>query len=831
MKRVEDLLQGSVQMFNIYRLCFIGLAGMILQAAPDQAPASATSTQNKAGSAPVTYSSLPKTPQTLTSALWRVDHGFTSVIQLKNIRTADSIVVTPILYMADGKSYQLPAVPLAASESKTINVNQALAAAPAKIAADVSSFGSAALSYVGNIGAVNAAMTMVNPTASLSYTWQMQFSMSGTASVQTLEGLWWRHDEGVDGFVAISNSTSQEKEVMLQMITEESRQLPAQSLRVAAYSTQMLQLETISDDPMNKKRTGGIRIQFEGQLGDINVAGGLANWDEGYSAAMPFWTTMESMPKKSAMGSMAMANSTPAAAPVALSNAGLMLGSPDPMMNFPAGTIFTPYLAVRNTTSRPIALSLAVYLPTGQSLSAPAEVLSPYQAEQLDMKKVLKSMGLERASGTIDLVVSYSGQIADIIEAAGSVDQSGTYVFEVPARTAETSLSKEVPYWSTANGSDTMVTVWNSSSTAEDVTLTLRFLGGAGHYVIPVHLEPYASSNFDVMELIMSQQPDSDGNLIPAGATEGGMTLANAKGPNLPITANMTVGIFDVATATCYYSCIGCDGYYQTYLSPNSLSIQVGTQSQITDYGEMNTGAIYGVGASWSSTNSSIVSIDGSGNAAGNAIGSVDIAAGAYLAPETEVCAYNPSCYSVGDENFEATGTASVNCNFPTGETTQFYQWGDNDPSAGYSPAIAEFYQTLTPTANYSGLTTITEGNASTATDSCWFNGAIQSYGPPVQYASPVYGDSGSSWTVSGAAWGNDLVGLGYTLFASYQTSLPQRGLTSCGITMFQTLTAACSNGTTQPFDGTVVLNILVTGGGVSITREGVNAARNLIGQ
>ena len=91
------------------------------------------------------------------------------------------------------------------------------------------------------------------------------------------------------------------------------------------------------------------------------------------------------------------------------------------------------------------------------------------------MKRVLAEVGLGDYSGTINLAVSYTGQTADIVEASGSVDQTSTYVFEVPARSAESSLSKETPYWSTANGADTMVSLWNPSDKSEDVLMTLYF--------------------------------------------------------------------------------------------------------------------------------------------------------------------------------------------------------------------------------------------------------------------------------------------------------------------------------------------------------------------
>lgn len=176
-------------------------------------------------------------------------------------------------------------------------------------------------------------MTLMNAPATLSYTWQMQFANSGSAGMQMLEGLWWRHDDGVEGFLSVSNSTSQDKETTLQMFGPHGRKLDAQPLWVPAHSTKMVDLAAMmADDAGEEWRAGGIRVEFEGRLADINVAGGLVNWNEGYSAVMPFWMSM--------MGS----DTAMPASLQTLSNVGLMIGAPGPMMNFPAGTIFTPYL-------------------------------------------------------------------------------------------------------------------------------------------------------------------------------------------------------------------------------------------------------------------------------------------------------------------------------------------------------------------------------------------------------------------------------------------------------------------------------------------------------
>jgi hypothetical protein len=86
---------------------------------------------------------------------------------------------------------------------------------------------------------------------------------------------------------------------------------------------------------LNAADAGGLRIQYTGLPGEINVVGGMES-QQGYSATMPVW-----MPPMASM---------PASA-VTLGHPGLMVGTPDPVMGFPASTRFSPYLNRLDPTS------------------------------------------------------------------------------------------------------------------------------------------------------------------------------------------------------------------------------------------------------------------------------------------------------------------------------------------------------------------------------------------------------------------------------------------------------------------------------------------------
>jgi hypothetical protein len=70
-----------------------------------------------------------------------------------------------------------------------------------------------------------------------------------------------------------------------------------------------------------------------------------------------------------------------------------------------------------------------------------------------------------------------------LLLAAGSVDQTNNYVFEVIPRGIGESASKSLPYWSTGNGDETIVTLRSPADEAQYLVFELFFSGG--HYALP----------------------------------------------------------------------------------------------------------------------------------------------------------------------------------------------------------------------------------------------------------------------------------------------------------------------------------------------------------
>jgi IPT/TIG domain len=558
---------------------------------------------------------------TLYTGFWRTDGSFVSTIRVKNVLAVAPIDVTPVLFMADGTPHMLSSVHIAVSGVATVNVNDALAKVPSSIARHVSQFGSAALIYsYPSPGHVTAQVAAIDASRSLSYTYPFAASMNMPRhdSKQILEGLWWKHDSGVTGFVTLSNTTDQQQIALLTSV-HPGNNLNSQQVTLAPHSTQMLKLEDITTDASSPdNRAGGIRVEYEGSQGNILVTGALANESEGYSANMPFW------PRD-------MSSSSPT--PTTYASAGLMLGKPDPMMmpGFPKETTLSAYLSLRNTTEKPLDVALQLNYMSAMGMEGsmpvtrnlPAQHLAPFEARQVDLQGPLNAAGLKNFSGSINLSLSFTGKGGDLVLATGSVDQTGTYVFEVEPESVDTFRSKNATYWGVAQGNDTMFTLWNPTSTPQHILVTFYYGDGSGKYTLPVHLDAQASTMIDMAMLIAEIKPDADGNIIPPSVTEGSAQFASAKGRNEKISIVIASGIYNVSTATCYCNCITCCAASNFAITPNPIICPVGGSIALSASAvDCNGYSVYG---NYSSSNTAVITFDSSGNAYGVSVGQATI--------------------------------------------------------------------------------------------------------------------------------------------------------------------------------------------------------------
>jgi Bacterial Ig-like domain (group 2) len=410
----------------------------------------------------------------------------------------------------------------------------------------------------------------------------------------------------VGGFVSFANSTGKTVSVSFQVIGSEGATLPPQSLSLPAYSTRMLDLDRLTLGLHGlENQAGGIRVQWQGSAADLAVNGGLENAREGFSSDMQFWSH----------------DLMAAPAPSTMAAVGMMTGDPDPSLGYPAGTRFTPYAVLRNSTSRPLSVKLAVYEANGtQSFPLPLQVLKPLETVRVDVTPWLADAGRAYKSWALNLVLTYTGRKGDLVVDTGSLDQAGRYNMPVLVQPLDESLSQESPFWTVADEWDTMYLLWNWTDKAEDVVVTFYWSDGSGHFKLPVHLEAGGSATIDMAKVIARGQPDADGNVIPARVRQGSAIFASPKGVTSPISLAVWGVHFNARLGVAEACCLPCGGYSEVVLSFSTsdnpiggFDSVVGQSIQLYALAIFFNGTVYNItgSATWSTTDTSVATVAG----------------------------------------------------------------------------------------------------------------------------------------------------------------------------------------------------------------------------
>ncbi len=231
--------------------------------------------------------------------------------------------------------------------------------------------------------------------------------------------------------------------------------------------------------------------------------------------------------------------------------------------------------------------------------------------------------GLKDFNGSVNLILDTKAQAGGLLMSSGSVDQKNTYVFEVMPHGVVEGAAKELCYWSTGNGDDTMVTLWNPADEPQDLSFTLFYTGG--QYVYPIYLGPRETRTMNVSDIVHTSIPDAAGNVIPAGLTEGSAEIAGSLGEQQQILLSLDVATYNVRKATCGVVCWECDGIVYAAIDLSPFAVAVGGTTGETFYETSNTGNQYGASASWRSSSTSIATVNTTGVVAGVSTGSLTL--------------------------------------------------------------------------------------------------------------------------------------------------------------------------------------------------------------
>jgi hypothetical protein len=592
----------------------------------------------------------PAVPRSMMGGLWMTDANFKSSIYLTNNVAVSALTVTPALYLSNGKRLNLPAVSLEPSGTAVISINDALR--NQGIAPWATLIGYVELDYSWPWDALCATVDSVDVVHSTIFDFSLHSQRSAqnrhgaaTTSAQSaniVNGMWWKEESSVSGFVALSNTSEDPVTSTVRLSDALGKILGEHSLTILPHHTKRLNLGELQR--MGEGSSGGLQVTYDGPEGAMMVNGGLEDPSVGYSSHILFVASAE--PKAASMRSYAAA--------------GLMVGAADPMMLFPAGTVFRPYSVLRNVSSQPLSVTPVLWWMEGSAHSArlPQFRLGPGETRNLALQPQITATMGRNFNGSINLILEAEGDSQSLLMASGSVDQKNTYIFETRPHMIEETASRSLAYWSTGNGDDTMVTLWNPTDESQEFVFTLFFAGG--HYRYPVHLGPRATQVFNVSEIIHNQIPDDEGNVIPATVHEGSARIAGSRGDNQHVLLVVDAGVYNVRKATCHVTCVTCDGSTSLQALANPFAVAVQGSYQMSFTSTWNTGTKYDLTrtSSWSSDHTNLATVGaGTGLVAGVAAGAVTITAQNSLEPMyLHECLEGASCN--GDQLFGGSDPA-----------------------------------------------------------------------------------------------------------------------------------------------------------------------------
>ena len=430
---------------------------------------------------------------------------------------------------------------------------------------------------------------------------------------------------------------------------------------------------------------GGLEISYTGGAESLLFSGNVEDAAVGYSARLPLTMAMEEM------AGLAPA---PASQTCKVASAGLMVGAPDPMEGFPSTVKFLLYGYMHNTGMAPLTvhgLANYMYKSGPHSINLPDVTLAPGETRNLLLDK---NVNLPFRDGMVNLAYSYDAQCGTVLLSAGSVDATGSYVFEVNPQVVAKSWGHTSHYWQVGLGTDTMYSVWNPTDQPEDLAVIIHYEPG-GLYRYPLHLNANTSVMISILDIIRKAAPDADGGVMPIWTRTGSFTV-QSRSPDLRDTSTFVVsgGIYNPIAGTCcppYWTCNGATGA-NVLLAVFTVDVN-GTQHE-TLYVTTNNGnqVNYSSSASWFASN--VFSVQAGGLVTGLAPGNGSINASVANVPIYVAQFCGGQC-PVGAQGGTSSGTVLAKCfaqlkyrpvNFigvPTGQNHSFW-WIQNSSATQY---------------------------------------------------------------------------------------------------------------------------------------------------
>lgn len=519
------------------------------------------------------------------------------------------VEIRPVLFSLAGERFDVPPVTVGPTSHRVVDLSEwAALAGPAFLE------GSIQFVYEGKDLEVGGQVRLVDAGRSLIFEEQVTRLESAFTSSR-LEGVWWLPSRNSELRFIVSNTTDSALDVSVDVAGVTPRPKAPLSLSLAPHETRVAELQSLAGGAHARlKDAGGISVTHSGAPGALLARALVRDAGLGFSTFTEFTDPAKYKSSR-------------------LHGAGLRLGQA-------GGDDLTPVVVARNLGPAPVTLTGRVPYTLGDGTASVAALppirLAAGEVRGVELQALTRAGGFGAEAASAGLEFEHTGRPGAVVVSALSVGRGGNQVFRVPVLDPAAQRSSTGAYpWRLEGDSSTFVYIKNTTAEPQRYSAHLRFEGG-GYTLGMKTVEPGQTAVIDVRRLRDEQVPDEDGQTIPREAASGQVVWSAVldDAPEPLVLLGRAEQADTVKGMSSSYACQSCcaDSYYDSFLLPGGVDAEVDAaadfdayETDVDCYGNLYT--YYRLTSSWSSSNTGVATVDGSGVARAVGAGQADITA------------------------------------------------------------------------------------------------------------------------------------------------------------------------------------------------------------
>jgi len=495
---------------------------------------------------------------------WTAETGWNSELQLRNNQIEHDLTVTPALRLADGAETTLPPVTIKPQEVKSIDLDAAIAAAPAPQL--VGSYGSVVLRYRSPSAASLYTAMMIRRTGHAVAFHIDAIGESQEFQIGGREGIWWLPNDTASDYLILANQGGNAIPLDLSLY-DASGKMSTQKILLGARETTRYSVRKLVQAGHLTGSYGGITISTASHAGSLITLHFLFDEKAAFAAILKMFDHQDSKLEERDYAKTGMW--TLRAPMLALSN-------PDPALAFPPGTTLHPELFVRNTTGKPIDAALRFNWRTANSTGkapGPAVRLAPYETRRIDVA-ALQNGTLPKEANWTSVTITTNSKPDELMAVAASYDETLRYGAQTPF-SDQLTFRWEGGMWEYDPYHDSIITAGNGGTKPTHAAFTIFYNQGTQRYDLEQTLQPDEQMWIDVGKLIREHVPDKSGKTLPSDLTMGSYEFRDLTNTGVGTLFEGKV-IYDKTYGHVAYGCAACCGYLNPSPQYNPIGVPFG---------------------------------------------------------------------------------------------------------------------------------------------------------------------------------------------------------------------------------------------------------------